>query len=253
MLAAGDAFGELALLEQTTRSATVRASSAVEVLKLDRALFDAVVRSHPEVRVQLAARVRAHRLRDFLRLRSAFARLPGDVLDALISELETVDAGDGDTLLPAGPLYVVRDGRARVGEDGYVRAGDFFAGAADALDDLTLLAIPPATFKRLLADDPDFRRRVEQRVASYEYRTARACRSTSPTRSCRPPSGVATAGVDRPDRRGDGRGARSSPRAERRSRAAAADPPLPARLPARRGRLRRRLRWRWSAATSAAR
>src|SRR5689334_16560451 len=57
-LAAGDSFGELALLERTSRTATVRASSAVEVLRLDRGVFEALLRTNAEVRegVELATR-----------------------------------------------------------------------------------------------------------------------------------------------------------------------------------------------------
>ena len=43
----GDSFGEFALVERSERTATVRASEDVEVLRLERAVFDALVRTHP--------------------------------------------------------------------------------------------------------------------------------------------------------------------------------------------------------------
>src|SRR6202040_4244929 len=43
----GDSFGEIGLLQQTTRSATVRASADVELFRLDRSVFEALVRNHP--------------------------------------------------------------------------------------------------------------------------------------------------------------------------------------------------------------
>src|SRR6185503_7205744 len=46
----GDSFGEIALLEDTTRIATVRASGDVEALRLDRALFASLVRTSPDLR-----------------------------------------------------------------------------------------------------------------------------------------------------------------------------------------------------------
>src|SRR6516165_4110744 len=46
----GDTFGEAGLLEQTTRTATVRASSQVQVLRLHASVFDALSRLHPDVR-----------------------------------------------------------------------------------------------------------------------------------------------------------------------------------------------------------
>src|SRR3954469_940456 len=39
----GDSFGEIGLIENTVRSATVRASSDVEVLRLDRSVFQALL------------------------------------------------------------------------------------------------------------------------------------------------------------------------------------------------------------------
>src|SRR5262245_41624047 len=42
-LGPGDAFGELALVEDTTRAATVRASSELVVLRLDRSIFNALL------------------------------------------------------------------------------------------------------------------------------------------------------------------------------------------------------------------
>ena len=46
----GDTFGEAALLDGAPRSATVRASSHVEVLTLDARVFEALRRLHPEPR-----------------------------------------------------------------------------------------------------------------------------------------------------------------------------------------------------------
>ena len=69
----GDAFGELGLLEDTTRSATVRASGPVEVLRLDRSVFKALTQLNPEVRDFFERHIRGHHLRDFLRLYSEFA------------------------------------------------------------------------------------------------------------------------------------------------------------------------------------
>ena len=64
---AGDAFGELGLLEDTTRSATVRASSPVEVLRLDKSVFKALAQLNPEVRGCFERHIRGHHLRDFFR------------------------------------------------------------------------------------------------------------------------------------------------------------------------------------------
>jgi ABC-type bacteriocin/lantibiotic exporter with double-glycine peptidase domain/CRP-like cAMP-binding protein len=160
VLRPGDYFGELALLEQTSRSATVRASCAVEVLKLDRSVFGSLVRSHPGLRAQLAESVRAHRLRDFLRVHTALARVPSEALEQLIGQLEVVEVAPGEPL-PPGPLHVVRDGHLRVGGGGYARSGDYFSGAAEALTRCELLRA--ATFDSVRAE-------VEERADQARYR-----------------------------------------------------------------------------------
>ncbi len=78
------AFGEIALLEGGTRSATVRATEALSVLRLDRAVFDALVKSHPELRDHLRALVRHRQLNDFLRGSPTFGRLADEDLGALL-------------------------------------------------------------------------------------------------------------------------------------------------------------------------
>ena len=194
VLRSGDAFGFVELIEETPRVATVRASEAVQALRLDRAVFRALLRSNPEIRRWFALPVRMHHLRQFLTTDSAFAGLSSESLTLLLHEIEEVHVPKGGVVFrqgdPAGPAYVIRAGRARAFEqrgDGlrddrrFLREGDVFgetslftgqrrALGVEALDDLTLLAIPPATFARLMRDDAGFRRRVEQRVASYEYR-----------------------------------------------------------------------------------
>src|SRR5664279_5299518 len=49
-LTEGDSFGEIGLLTQTVRSATVRASSEIDVLRLDAAVFRGLVASNPMIR-----------------------------------------------------------------------------------------------------------------------------------------------------------------------------------------------------------
>ena len=64
---------------------------------------------------------------------------------------------------------------------GYLRTGDFFGERSLFLDqprdanvqavaDCQLLCLPPKLFKRLLAELPAFRERLEQRIDQYDYR-----------------------------------------------------------------------------------
>ena len=191
VLRAGDCFGEAALLEEMRRSATVRASGAVEALRLDRSLFTALVRSNPQVRDYLELHVRRHQLRDFLRVHSAFARLPGNAIAALVNELELTSAAPGDVVVregdEPGPLYIVREGRLRVyryrdgqrEEVGYLRAGDFFGEfstrrrtahrtSVEALTTCELLRLSRGTLERLLGEHASLREQVEKSVSQRD-------------------------------------------------------------------------------------
>jgi HlyB family type I secretion system ABC transporter len=187
----GDAFGEVALFEETTRTATVRASSPVEGLRLDRSVFQALVRSAPELGAYVEREARRHHLRDFFRLNSAFARLPADALAQMLSEVRPVQVESGEVVIrqggEAGPMYVVQTGRLRAyGEDdgrdlAYLRAGDFFgersllrgeprAASVAALTDCTLLELSPEAFERLTTAHPAFREAIQERAAQYDYK-----------------------------------------------------------------------------------
>ena len=194
VLGAGDVFGERALLERTPRTATVRASSPVEALRLDRAVFDALVRRHPQIRHALELSVRRHELNDFLRLHSPFKRLSADSLMRMTRELEAVDVAHGERLIrqgdPAESMYIVRSGRLLArhvdAHDGktytsYVRAGDavgegsLLRGEAygvtlEAVSACTLFKWSATTFASLVEGDPEFRRPVAELAANRDYR-----------------------------------------------------------------------------------
>src|SRR5712692_1051513 len=89
-LTPGDVFGELALLEDEPRTATVRAETGGEVLRLDRERFVDLLRVEPAVGLAIAANLgRRLRERDRIHLddREATARRVDTVLAALGSEL----------------------------------------------------------------------------------------------------------------------------------------------------------------------
>src|SRR5262245_22076328 len=193
VLHGGDSFGEMALLEDSTRVATVRASGRVEALRLDRAMFSALTRSHPEVRTTFEALANERALWNFFRVQSSFSKLPNDALALVCSELDRVEVPAGETIVgqgdAPGPMYVIESGRARsfrsdqeAGDhSGYFRTGDFFgerslflgeprAATVEAVTDCVLLGFPAELFERLVAEYPEFRDRVQQRVEQYDYR-----------------------------------------------------------------------------------
>src|SRR5205823_13629205 len=91
VLHGGDSFGEMALLTDTTRVASVRASGQVEALRLDRAVFSALTRSHPEVHAMFEALAKQRSLWNFFRVHSSFSKLPNEALSLLTSQLERVE------------------------------------------------------------------------------------------------------------------------------------------------------------------
>jgi HlyB family type I secretion system ABC transporter len=192
-LAAGDSFGELALVERISRTATVRASSAVELVKLDRGVFEALLRTNDAVREAAELATRHHRLLYFLRLNSAFAELPDKGMARLLEGLRPTAVEAGGIVFceeaPPGSMYLVADGRlvARRGGDpiDYYRRGDFFGERSlllreprhttiEAVSEAELLELPPELFSELYVEYEAFRTRVDERVAGYGYRkTAR--------------------------------------------------------------------------------
>ena len=193
VLRRGDSFGEMALLTETVRGATVRASSPVQALRLGSSVFTALTRSHPEVREAFQTLADTRSLWNFFRVHSSFAQLSNEALALLVSELERVDVPAGEIVVregdPPGPMYVIEQGRVRVYKAGeeeethleFLRTGDFFgerslfrneprAASVQAVSDCTLLRFPPELFRRLLAEHPDFRLRLEQRIQQYDYR-----------------------------------------------------------------------------------
>jgi len=190
----GESFGEIGLLEETTRTATIRASGDVQVYRLDRAIFEALVHGSPELRSQIELQVKYRHLRSFFRLYSAFARLPVPALKTLLDGLKPVTVAAGELVIrqgdEPGPMYIVEQGRLRTfaEEDGrrryigYLRKGDFFGemsvfkgtrrtASVEAVVPCSLLVLPPETFERLLANYPDFKSQIAERIAQYDYRT----------------------------------------------------------------------------------
>jgi ABC-type bacteriocin/lantibiotic exporter with double-glycine peptidase domain/CRP-like cAMP-binding protein len=191
LLRAGDSFGESGLLDGAPRTATVRAAADVEALRLDASIFKALTRLHPSVEDAFALQARARRLAGFLRVHSAFSRLPEAAIVPMLQALETVEVKAGELAVsqgdPPGPLYIVEHGRLRAFKGPveqpqdveYLRSGDFFgelslylgvprAASVQALDDCRLLRLDEAAFSQLMDEHEEFRARVNERVALHQ-------------------------------------------------------------------------------------
>src|SRR6266480_3229245 len=83
----GDGFGEMALISGGKRNATVRCSTSVEVVRIDRKDFLPLLAQFPELKTSLETTVRFRTLHGFLYEFSNFGRLPARALHALIEKL----------------------------------------------------------------------------------------------------------------------------------------------------------------------
>jgi ABC-type bacteriocin/lantibiotic exporter with double-glycine peptidase domain/CRP-like cAMP-binding protein len=190
ILRPGDTFGEGALVNEGARQATVRASGAVTVARLDGSVVQALTRLYPDVEKAFKLQARARRLQSFLLLDSAFSVLGPDAVatmlraaaDRRVKAGEVVtregDASDRWWIVEAGRLTVFAgeaDGRRDIR---FLRTGDFFGELAllhgsprtasiEAASDTLLIELPAATFHELLRDHDDFRARIDERVALY--------------------------------------------------------------------------------------
>ena len=194
VLKPGDSFGEAALAEGGVRSATVRCSTAVDVLRIDRNNFLELVKKVPEMRhyIELLGRNRA--LQSFLYQFSNFGRLPAAALRSMIDHLTPFEADQHALIIregdPAGPLYILQKGRARafVGANGrelnlaFYREGDFFgelsilngaprAANIEAFTDCQLLALEPNSVLELRNRFPEFDQLLNERLALYQAKT----------------------------------------------------------------------------------
>jgi len=193
-LGPGAEFGESALLTGGRRNATVRCSSSVEALRLERDDFLKLTDEFPEFKhcLELTARWRA--LHSFLYEFSNFGRLPGPALLALVEKLNPKEFTKGQIVLRegdlAGPMYIIEKGRVRIykGTDGqvrqlaFLREGNFFgelsiltqaprAATVQAMTDCRLLALAPETVLEMNGLFPEFARLMEERRAQYSLDT----------------------------------------------------------------------------------
>ena len=209
LLHPGDAFGEEGLFDHAPRSASVRASGPVTTARLDVSVFAALASLHPELVDGFRQQRRARRLERFLRVHSAFSRLPRSAVATLLATLEPVAVRNGDVVVrqgePGDALYLVEAGQLRVLRDGDelrpVHTGEFFgelslyrnepaAATVVATGDTSLLRLPRGAFDALLHDHPEFRAAVRERAAAYRRRSAEPGRAREAQPALETPSGA---------------------------------------------------------------
>jgi HlyB family type I secretion system ABC transporter len=194
VLKPGDSFGEAALAEGGTRNATVRCSTAVDVLRIDRDDFLQLVRRVPDLKQSIETTGRNRALQSFLYQFSNFGRLPTRVLRSMIDKLKPITFEKGNLMIregdDAGPLYIIEKGRARAfaavnGRErnlAFYREGDFFgelsilngsprAASVEAFTDCQLLSLEPKAVHDLRRRFSEFDKLLSERLALYQAKT----------------------------------------------------------------------------------
>src|SRR6476469_1156668 len=98
----GDSFGESALIEGGTRTATVRCSTAVEALRLGRDDFLQLTEKIPALKHHLELMARHRALHGFLYEFSNFGRLPVAALRSLVEKLSPMQVAKGTSIIRQG-------------------------------------------------------------------------------------------------------------------------------------------------------
>ncbi len=190
----GDSFGEAALAEGGTRNATVRCSTGVEALRLDRADFLELIAQNRELRRHLEMTARHRSLHGFLYQFSNFGRLPLPALRDLIEKLTPVEVAKGRAIIKQGDvpgaMFILEKGRARAYAQNngsqknlaFYREGDFFgelsilqgtprSATVEAFSDCRLFALEPEAVRDLKRQYPEFGKLMEERLAQYQRKT----------------------------------------------------------------------------------
>ncbi len=194
VLKPGDAFGEAALADGGTRNATVRCSTALDVLRIDRDDFLQLVSQEPDLKQSIETTGRNRALQSFLYQFSNFGRLSTPVLRSMIEKFKPVSVQKADLIIregdDAGPLFIIEKGRARAFTAlnrrehnlAFYREGDFFGelsilngsprtASVEAFTDCQLLSLEPGAVHALRHRFPEFDKLLGERLALYQAKT----------------------------------------------------------------------------------
>jgi cAMP-dependent protein kinase regulator len=145
-LGEGSFFGEIALLTNRGRTASVRACTNTELLAIPRPLFARLLEESPEVLKVLLRFVRGRLVSRLVETSPLFAPFSGPERNALSGKFRFLELGPRTTVLEqarhAPGFFVMLAGEARVLRDRQVIAT---LGSGDVFGEVSLLTGEPAT------------------------------------------------------------------------------------------------------------
>jgi cAMP-dependent protein kinase regulator len=122
VLGPGSFFGEIALVTDHPRSATVEVEQATQLLSIDRDAVRALMRDHPDVLPVLLRFVRERLVDSLVRTHPMFAPFGDPDRRSLVGRFRFVEIEAGTVFVEQGArtggLYVLMAGRARILRDG---------------------------------------------------------------------------------------------------------------------------------------
>lgn len=192
----GDFFGEMALLSDAPRLATVVAEVPTVVLRLSRAHVDALVRAHPQIGAAIARFHQDRLLLNLLRSSPLLHPLPEWEKHAVAAHFQSRTYGPGEPIIDegqrGGAVYLLLRGSARVFHRDAARAhvkyplmreGDAFGeisvvldrpatASVEAVGPVVLLYIPAGVFRTQVMTHPAVKAMVVRLVNERLERTS---------------------------------------------------------------------------------
>jgi len=172
-LSDGSVFGEMALVSNEPRSATVRALSHVDLLQLDRSDLEKEARQVESIGLALKKFTRSRMLSNLMALSHVFRALPHEERHAVLDSFISMSVKKGQVIIEEGRkgigLFVVLRGEAEVKK----REGDTLVPLAllregDVFGEISLIKDIPTTATVIAGKDGEFlflsRKEFENRV-----------------------------------------------------------------------------------------
>jgi cAMP-dependent protein kinase regulator len=150
MLGPGSIFGEMALVSEAPRAASVVALEPVQLLVVTRDELETLAQSDRTVAAELAAFCRARMVANVVRHGAIFGAIPPAQRDQLLARFETRAFAPGEVMIEGGQesagLFLIASGRVRV--TGVDADGDKIViaelGPGDVVGEISLVLRRPA-------------------------------------------------------------------------------------------------------------